>query len=167
MMIMADLRHGPKHWPSETVTTADHLWGPGGAAFARHCDNHCRSGAGPHCNGRGLSAVYYCNEAWRDAEGGCLRIFPPQGLGCDDDRNDENVSEDSSAEDGLCDVLPLSDRLVLFFSDFRCPHEVLPVRGERARFACTLWYMDASQKQQGSHEIFAQSHPAASPATFT
>ena len=30
---------------------------------------------------------------------------------------------------------------ILFFSDFRCPHEVLPVRRAGVeRWACTIWY---------------------------
>ena len=43
--------------------------------------------------------------------------------------------------DIVCDLAPISNRLMLFYSDFRCPHEVLPVTaGER--YAVTLWYMD-------------------------
>eukprot|EP00965_Chrysotila_dentata_P103319 3410224-Pleurochrysis_carterae.AAC.1 len=50
-----------------------------GSAFARHCDNHCDAGSGPLCNGRVLTAVYYCNNAWRRGDGGCLRLYKPQG----------------------------------------------------------------------------------------
>ena len=38
----------------------------------------------------------------------------------------------------------LGGRLLLFFSDFRVPHEVLPVRrGER--FAATCWYLSGER----------------------
>ena len=56
-----------------------------GAAFARHADNHCRRGEGPHCNGRWLTAVYYCNEDWSADDGGCLRLYRPQGAAADDE----------------------------------------------------------------------------------
>lgn len=48
-----------------------------GASFARHCDNHCERGNGPLCNGRWLTAVFYCND-WSVGSGGVLRIFQPQ-----------------------------------------------------------------------------------------
>ncbi len=43
----------------------------------------------------------------------------------------------------LCDVAPLADRLLLFFADYRVPHEVLPAHHER--LAVTLWYFDAEE----------------------
>ena len=56
----------------------------------------------------------------------------------------------------------------VFFADFRCPHEVLPVRRAGAeRFAATVWYMGpealpefwtskARRSQlEGDHELFA------------
>lgn len=127
-----------------------------GAAFARHCDNHCSRNRGPHCNGRWLTAVYYCTE-WVAGGGGLLRIYRPQiahdeqvgarhaaAEEAEDEAEDE--AEPLPLGDVVCDVAPLRDRLVLFFSDFRCPHEVMPVTGD-ARFAATVWYM----------------HPAAEP----
>ena len=60
--------------------------------------------------------------------------------------------------DALMDVAPLGDRLVIFFSDLRVPHEVLPVtrRDGGARTACTMWYCgsgagaDAGRGEAGS-----------------
>ena len=43
----------------------------------------------------------------------------------------------------LCDVAPLADRLVLFYADYRVPHEVLPAHGER--LAITAWYFDREE----------------------
>ena len=57
-----------------------------GDAFARHCDNYCPAGqptGGPLCNGRWLTAVYYTSEDWQEADGGCLRIYRPQGSDVD------------------------------------------------------------------------------------
>ena len=39
------------------------------------------------------------------------------------------------------DVLPAGNRLLLFWSDEDCPHEVLPTR--RDRYAMTVWYRAA------------------------
>ena len=132
-----------------------------GAAFARHCDNHCARGHGPHCNGRWLTAVYYCND-WLPNGGGALRIFRPQlahsmpgelvsGVegGATDEKMVEEEEEELPRGDVICDIAPLSDRLVLFFSDFRCPHEVLPVTGS-ARYATTVWYTHQQARAQRS-----------------
>lgn len=97
-----------------------------GDAFARHVDNHGH-------NGREVTACYYMQEpdGWdARAAGGCLRLF----------RSQQGAPANEETE-ALVDVAPLSDRLLLFFSDFRCPHEVLPVRRPGAvRFGATIWY---------------------------
>ena len=41
--------------------------------------------------------------------------------------------------EAVADVAPCHSRLVLFFADERCPHEVLPVTCDE-RFAVTLWF---------------------------
>ena len=63
----------------------------------------------------------------------------------------------------LCDVAPLADRLVLFYSDYRVPHEVLPAHHER--LAITLWYFDADEHarahakgQAADFEVFGLSN---------
>jgi hypoxia-inducible factor (prolyl hydroxylase) len=40
-------------------------------------------------------------------------------------------------------VQPLFDRLLLFFADYRVPHEVLAAHADR--LAITLWYFDKAE----------------------
>ena len=107
-----------------------------GGRFARHSDSHCVRSVGPFCNGRVLTAVYYLQDDWTPADGGCLRLYRSQQV-------EDNGDELNELCDELVDVPPVGDRLVLFFSDTRCPHEVL--EAHRARYAVTLWYMDATR----------------------
>ena len=104
-----------------------------GDAFARHCDNYCPVGGhGPYCNERWLTCVYYASdrEWWREVDGGCLRVYRPQGDARRDDDEEEQQDEgqasgaaapreDSVAahtyeEDAVVDIAPLADRLLLF-----------------------------------------------------
>eukprot|EP00931_Biecheleriopsis_adriatica_P075209 TRINITY_DN4912_c0_g3_i1.p1 TRINITY_DN4912_c0_g3~~TRINITY_DN4912_c0_g3_i1.p1 ORF type:complete len:954 (-),score=238.38 TRINITY_DN4912_c0_g3_i1:34-2895(-) len=87
------------------------------ARYFRHTDNS--SG-----NGRLLTAIVYLNEAWEEGHGGELRLFHPGA---------ENLKV-------RLEVQPLWNRLILFWSDERCPHEVLSAC--RDRFATTVWYYD-------------------------
>ena len=82
----------------------------GGAHYVRHLDN-----AG--LNSRLLTCITYLNEAWRADDGGALRIHHADG--------------------SHTDVEPFFDRCVLFWSDARTPHEVLPCHAER--WAVTVW----------------------------
>lgn len=100
----------------------------GGARYVRHCDNSCDSGNGERCNGRRLTAIMYLNERWTQLHGGELRLFAPYAP--------KDVPP-------LCDVAPLADRLVLFYADYRVPHEVLPAHAER--LAITAWYFDRAE----------------------
>lgn len=101
-----------------------------GAAYALHYDNACNDAQNaasdfPCPNRRRLTAIYYTTPAWVPGDGGELRIWRATG----------------TAERGAfvrAEVAPVADRLLLFFSDYRCPHEVLPAW--RERFALTMWY---------------------------
>lgn len=62
---------------------------------------------------------YYLNHNWKKGDGGELRIY-----------NEDNKTVAAEIE-------PIGDRLVVFFSDKRVPHEVLPTNTER--FAITHW----------------------------
>ena len=141
---------------------------PVGAAFARHADNHCASGRGPHCDGRLLTAVYYMSSDEWDAkeDGGCLRLYRPcatDAAAAGDGGGGDELGDEPSDE--LADVAPLADRLLLFFSDLRAPHEVLPVvRDGGMRAACTLWYCGGPKGADGTAADGASLLPAASVA---
>jgi len=110
-----------------------------GAKFERHCDNHCDDDDDDydpelgHCaNRRRLSAVLYCvPPTWSEAHGGALRLY--------------RSTQDTGGWDGddaLLDVLPKPGRLILFASDQRVPHEVLPVTAsDVVRYALALWFL--------------------------
>ncbi|OQR66189.1 egl nine1-like [Tropilaelaps mercedesae] len=91
----------------------------GGTRYYKHVDN-------PNFDGRKITCIYYLNKAWDGRrDGGLLRIFP---------ENHRNH---------VASVEPILDRLVVFWSDRRNPHEVLP--SERIRFALTVWYLDDNE----------------------
>lgn len=84
---------------------------PPGARYARHLDQ-------PHqLEARVISAVYYLNADWREADGGALRLYLDDG--------------------SHRDVLPHTGRMVLFLSA-RFEHEVLPATRERMSIACWM-----------------------------
>lgn len=85
-----------------------------GARYVKHVDD-----ALAH-RGRRLTVIAYCNPGWERAHGGSLRLHVKRGPR---------------------DVDPLDGRLVLFWSDARCPHEVLPAY--RERYAVSVWFSDA------------------------
>ena len=87
--------------------------------YSKHVDN-------PIKNGRKLSCIYYTNKDWLTEYGGQLKLYPSVG-----------------GKDGIV-VEPAFNRLVLFWSDHRCPHEVLPCN--RMRYAVTVWFIDRLEK---------------------
>jgi len=84
---------------------------PLGARYQRHRDRFRDDDA------RVLSCALYLNTAWREADGGALRIHLPGGA--------------------TRDVPPLGGTLVCFLAD-RYEHEVLPAM--RERLALTGWF---------------------------
>lgn len=102
--------------------------GGGGTGYQRHIDDQAGRGA------RVLTAIVYLNPAWVHAHGGALRVYPKRSDG----------SMGLGGSDGSwrgVDVEPRHNRLVLFWSDRRVPHEVLPSHADR--FAVSVWYGDA------------------------
>ncbi|KAL1504996.1 hypothetical protein AB1Y20_008760 [Prymnesium parvum] len=100
--------------------------------YVRHTDNVCRAGVGRRCNGRRLTVVGYLNDARDDPTDGALRLY--------------FAGSPTSAP--RVDIEPLQDRLVVFWSDERVPHEVLPT--SFMRFAATMWYFDSLEASQSS-----------------
>lgn len=106
-----------------------------GSRYTPHVDNGDK-------NGRRLTAIYYLNDEWKRVHGGALRLYT----------KNENAGNNSNPNLNLdlgvhCDVEPVADRLVLFLSDERTPHEVLPTHKDR--FAVTVWFWDPAEKAEG------------------
>ncbi|HEY8354912.1 MAG TPA: 2OG-Fe(II) oxygenase [Methylophilaceae bacterium] len=85
-----------------------------GAVYKKHLDQFRGQ------QERQITAVFYLNDAWRQQDGGALRLYLDDG--------------DSQA---YLDIPPLGGRLVLFQSG-RFYHEVLPAA--RTRISLTGWF---------------------------
>ncbi|XP_074502724.1 egl nine homolog 1 [Sebastes fasciatus] len=96
-----------------------------GTGYVRHVDN-------PNGDGRCVTCIYYLNKDWSAKEhGGLLRIFP-----------------EGKAQ--FADIEPRFDRLLLFWSDRRNPHEVQPAF--TTRYAITVWYFDADERARAKEK---------------
>ncbi|XP_054885523.1 egl nine homolog 1 [Poeciliopsis prolifica] len=96
-----------------------------GTGYVRHVDN-------PNGDGRCVTCIYYLNRDWNAKEhGGLLRIFP-----------------EGKAQ--FADIEPKFDRLLLFWSDRRNPHEVQPAFS--TRYAITVWYFDADERARAKEK---------------
>ena len=82
-----------------------------GAGYARHLDRLRGSDA------RVVSAVFYLNDAWQEAEGGALRLYLADGTSRD--------------------IYPRAGNLLLFLSA-QFEHEVLPATRDRMSVACWM-----------------------------
>ena len=91
----------------------------GGARYTRHTDDAKQ-------RVRRLTCILYANPRWAEDAGGELRLHLADGTG----------------RERMVDVAPLDNRLVLFFSDARVPHEVLPTYAPR--YAVSVWYHRAA-----------------------
>lgn len=90
-----------------------------GTHYKKHVDN-------PNKDGRCITATYYINPNWHTSvNGGTLRIFP------------ENQP--------VLDIAPQFNRIIFFWSD-RLVHSVEPAH--RTRYAITLWYHDAMERER-------------------
>lgn len=121
--------------------------GDGISGYKRHCDNglacnhDVSSTSTEEANHRVITAVYYLtDEDWDEDDAGHLRIYDL----------DKSCSNDSQK---YCDILPYSDRLVLFRSDL-VEHEVLPSM-KRTRMAITVW-LYGTVNQLSQQEIMLQ-----------
>ncbi|XP_028838411.1 prolyl hydroxylase EGLN3 [Denticeps clupeoides] len=97
-----------------------------GSGYVKHVDN-------PNGDGRCVTCIYYLNKNWNANEhGGILRIFP-------------------GGKSYVADIEPLFDRLVLFWSDRRNPHEVQPSYSQR--YAITVWYFDSEERAEAKRRF--------------
>jgi SM-20-related protein len=87
--------------------------------YMRHCD-----AVGANTN-RVLTTIVYLNKDWITSDGGSLRLYP--------------------RTEGHVDIAPLLGRALVFWSDGRVPHEVLPAH--QPRYAVSLWYYDTADMQ--------------------
>lgn len=87
-----------------------------GSNYPKHLDNV----AGPPNDKRKVTAIYYANQQWDDANGGVIRLY---------DQLDEPL---------YTDISPQGDRLLVFWSDLLV-HEVLPSwKSQEDAHRCTL-----------------------------
>ncbi|XP_053328576.1 prolyl hydroxylase EGLN2 [Spea bombifrons] len=92
-----------------------------GMGYVRHVDN-------PNRDGRCLTCIYYLNQNWdTKVHGGLLQIFP-------------------EGRSVVANIEPIFDRLLIFWSDRRNPHEVKPAYA--TRYAITVWYFDAKERAE-------------------
>ena len=133
-----------------------------GARYVKHLDN---AGA----NSRLLTMIIYLQEASWDAaaDGGQLRIYgeaePAEAAGPGAVGGDEGGgSELGGGAAYEVDVAPTQGRAVLFWSDARTPHEVLPCH--RERWAVSLWYHDDELEAALASPSAAPVHGAAGAA---
>lgn len=92
-----------------------------GMGYVRHVDN-------PNRDGRCLTCIYYLNQNWdTKVHGGLLQIFP-------------------EGRSVVANIEPVFDRLLIFWSDRRNPHEVKPAYA--MRYAITVWYFDAKERSE-------------------
>ncbi|KAG9330906.1 hypothetical protein JZ751_021792 [Albula glossodonta] len=90
-----------------------------GTGYVRHVDN-------PNGDGRCITCIYYLNKNWDiQVHGGLLQIYP-EGRAV------------------VANIEPLFNRLLIFWSDRRNPHEVKPAYA--TRYAITVWYFDAKER---------------------
>lgn len=86
--------------------------------YQQHVDSH-------DAKFRRLSTLLYFNDSWEQGDGGENRLFFEGAL---------NTAV-------RADTAPVANRLLLFWADDDCPHEVLHT--QKDRYASTVWYADA------------------------
>ena len=145
---------------------------PGNSSYyKRHYDN-------AYGNGRKLTAIFYTNK---QCDGGDLVIYPDYGgntkapsrgieeanasstiFGYNHTTNSTGSIQILPQQSGsVCiQIAPTSNRLVLFWSDRRCPHEVLPTK--ILRFAVTLWFIDSKEKARSMDDRSSSSSSSSS-----
>ncbi|KAF5900594.1 egl nine 2-like, partial [Clarias magur] len=100
-----------------------------GTKYVRHVDN-------PNGDGRCITCIYYLNKNWDvKVHGGLLQLYP----------EGRNV---------VANIEPFFDRMLIFWSDRRNPHEVKP--SYATRYAITVWYFDAKERANAKEKYKQQ-----------
>ena len=110
------------------------------AFYKPHLDN-------AYNNGRRVTMIYYTNEDWRKEDGGNLRLYETLGEGDGGQKEAGGETSDSLNSRFLADVQPRGGRLVLFYSK-ELPHEVMKVKGEKSRYAFTVWFFHVDEHRE-------------------
>lgn len=114
-----------------------------------------------------MTVILYLNPGWEEDHGGNLKIFTrKEAIGSSGSRLDSPAPALAEPHDGssiygaawphdapvpepeeeVTTVVPAMDRLIVFWSDERCPHEVTAVNeGFGPRLAVTTWYFDNAE----------------------
>ena len=113
----------PEHsWDARFRSKAMCSFYPGtGTHYVKHYDN-------PGNNERQLSIILYVNDQWQPSHGGHIRIGASE------------QATELESEERYTSIAPIAGRVVLFWSDRRCPHEVAPCWNDR--YAVTVWYLN-------------------------
>ncbi|XP_053122772.1 prolyl hydroxylase EGLN2 isoform X3 [Hemicordylus capensis] len=98
-----------------------------------------------HCAGK--LGSYHINGRTK-VHGGILQIYP-------------------EGRPAVANIEPIFDRLLLFWSDRRNPHEVKPAYA--TRYAITVWYFDAKERAEAKekHQLASAEKGGPSPGTQT
>jgi len=116
------------------------------ARYVRHMDAF----RGGHAERR-VTCLLYLNPCWSSEDGGCVRLFLPDGKDATrrlilqersrtedvEDPRDGSCLQSNASGEVFTDVAPLANRLLLFLSN-EVEHEVLPTNSPR--FALTTWF---------------------------
>ena len=111
-----------------------------GARYVKHVDNN-----DGRQTGRKITCIVYANPDWKASDGGELRLHVPvpraeaKTAGSTEVHFHEPETGGANSNIALgVDVSPKANRLVLFWSDARVPHEVRPALAPR--YALSIWY---------------------------
>ena len=125
--LAADLAHTPLMRVESQCT----CYPGGGSRYVRHTDDARQKQ-------RKLTCIFYANPEWHVDKGGQLRLHLSTGAKAATSAHGSGSAIGRPAD---VDIAPLDNRLVLFWSDARVPHEVLSAYAPR--YAVSVWYHDA------------------------
>jgi hypothetical protein len=122
----------PLHLSSETFGHKLACSSGEGAFYPKHLDNTL----GPPMDTRKLTAIYYINPGWDEANGGAIRLYDRLEGAADAPATSD--AQDVEEIRTYSELAPLGDRLLMFWSDL-IVHEVLP-SWEQHRYTFTFWF---------------------------